>query len=93
MKRQNQSGIRARVAALAALSLALVTFSAAAEDLGSILDKNENMPRPAASVAEMRMVITNKAGQSRTREIQAWTAYAEGVITSYSIHYTKLYDQ
>ncbi len=78
MKRQNQSGIRARVAALAALSLALVTFSAAAEDLGSILDKNENMPRPAASVAEMRMVITNKAGQSRTREIQAWTAYAEG---------------
>lgn len=64
--------------ALTFLAATLAALSLGAQDLESILAKNENMPRPAASVAKMRMIITNKAGQSRTREIDAWTAYDEG---------------
>ena len=64
------------------LFTALMIFSAClsiqAQDINSILDKNENMPMPPASTAEMRMVITNKAGQSRTREITAYTQSSEG---------------
>jgi len=36
----------------------------------------------------MRMVITNKAGQSRTREIDAWTAYEEGVYNKQMMVFT-----
>lgn len=70
--------MNARKIAIALAALMAGGFTLAAEDLSAILDKNENMPRPAASVAKMKMIITNKAGQSRTREIDAWTAYAEG---------------
>lgn len=56
--------------ALAALALG----AAGAQDLEGLLARNESLPRPPASESAMRMVITNKAGQSRIREIQAWSA-------------------
>ncbi len=57
---------------------ALLVSAIGAQDLEGILEKNENMPRPPASTAEMKMIITNKAGQSRTRAITAWTQTSEG---------------
>ncbi len=65
------------VTALAALCF-IVLAGISAQDLDAILDKNENMPRPPASTAEMKMIITNKAGQSRTRVITAYTQTREG---------------
>lgn len=72
MKATKKTAVFACLLALAGSSLLQ------AQSVDEILDKNENMSRPPASAATMRMVITNKAGQSRTREITAWTAYAEG---------------
>lgn len=59
-----------------------------AQDLGAILDRNENMPRPPASTAEMRMIITNRAGQSRTRVITAYTQYLDGVYNKQILIFT-----
>lgn len=63
---------------LTALLLLVVSLGLHAQDLNTILTKNENMPMPPASTAEMRMVITNRSGQSRTREITAYTQSKEG---------------
>lgn len=60
-------------------ALMCVALGAFAQDLDAILDKNEDMPRPPASIAEMKMTITNKSGQARTRVISAYTEYVEGV--------------
>ncbi|MEI6876404.1 MAG: outer membrane lipoprotein-sorting protein [Spirochaetota bacterium] len=48
--------------------------AAGAQDLDAFLTKSETMPRPPASESEMRMVITNKAGQSRVREIKSYSS-------------------
>jgi len=56
------------IAALAALAAALP-----AQDLDALLSRNESLPRPPASESEMKMVITNKSGQSRVREIKAYS--------------------
>lgn len=61
-----------RLPLLAALA-ALIALPLAAEDLDALLARNESLPRAPASESEMRMVITNKAGQARTREIKAWS--------------------
>ncbi|HNY21514.1 MAG TPA: outer membrane lipoprotein-sorting protein [Treponemataceae bacterium] len=63
-------------------------LAAGAQDVEALLDKNENMPRPPASQAEMRMVITNKAGQSRTREISAWTQTKDGEFNKQMMTFT-----
>jgi len=57
--------IAAMVASMAAV--------AGAQDLNALLVKNESQIRPPATEAEMKMVITNKAGQSRIRDIKAYT--------------------
>ncbi|MBN2442896.1 MAG: outer membrane lipoprotein-sorting protein [Spirochaetales bacterium] len=48
-----------------------------AEDLDMILNKNENQPRPPGTKSEMKMIIVNKAGQERTREILAYSKNEE----------------
>jgi len=53
---------------------ALAASVAGAQDLESLLARNENQPRPPATESMMRMVITNKSGQSRTREIKAYSS-------------------
>jgi hypothetical protein len=56
------------------LSLGIVVLlvgTAGARDLESLLVRNESLPRPPATESTMRMVITNKSGQSRVREIKA----------------------
>lgn len=58
----------ATIAGLVILATALHS-----QDLGSLLSRNESLPRPPATEGEMRMVITNKSGQSRVREIKAYT--------------------
>lgn len=63
-------------------------LAAGAQDIEALLEKNENMPRPPASQAEMRMVITNKAGQSRTREISAWTQTKDGEFNKQMMTFT-----
>ncbi|MGL1892484.1 MAG: outer membrane lipoprotein-sorting protein [Spirochaetaceae bacterium] len=63
-------------------------LSIQAVDLDMILSKNENMAMPPASTAEMRMVITNKAGQSRTREIKAFTQSIEGEVNKQMLIFT-----
>lgn len=62
----NRSIVIAAVFAAAALG-------AQAQDLEPLLKRNETLPRPPATEGEMRMIITNKAGQSRVREIKAYT--------------------
>jgi hypothetical protein len=62
-----------RTAIILALA-ALAASAVGAQDLESLLARNESMPRPPASESSMRMVITNKAGQSRTREIKAYSS-------------------
>lgn len=57
------------IAALAAAAL----LSAGAQDLASLLARNESLPRPPATEGEMKMIITNKAGQSRVREIKSYS--------------------
>ncbi len=47
-----------------------------AQTVDQILDKTEGQARPPASRADMKLIITNKAGQSRVREIEAWSATA-----------------
>jgi hypothetical protein len=59
-----------------------------AQDLNTILDKNENRPMPPASTAEMRMVITNRSGQSRTREISAFTQSKDGEYSKQMLVFT-----
>lgn len=61
---------RTLMAAAFAAALAAVL---PAQDLESLLRRNESQPRPPATEGEMKMVITNKAGQSRVREIKAYT--------------------
>lgn len=61
-----------------ALFGAALVLPVRAQDLEAIISKNENMPRPPASTAEMKMIITNKAGQSRTRGITAYTQTKDG---------------
>lgn len=61
---------RTLMAAAFAAALAAVL---PAQDLESLLRRNETQPRPPATEGEMKMVITNKAGQSRVREIKAYT--------------------
>ena len=61
-----------RMLTLAALA-ALAALSARGQDLASLLTRNETQARPPATEGEMKMVITNKAGQSRVREIKAYT--------------------
>lgn len=59
---------------LAALAfLPAASLSAQAADLDALLRRNENLPRPPATEARMRMTIENKAGQARVREIQAYS--------------------
>lgn len=57
------------------LAVAGLCLSASALDLDldALLTRNENQPRPPATEGEMKMVITNKAGQARVREIKAYT--------------------
>ena len=62
-----------RTAIVAALALSIAAATAGAQDLEALLVRNESQPRPPATEGEMKMVITNKAGQSRIREIKAWT--------------------
>lgn len=57
-------------------AFALLASNLGAQTVDQILDKAESQPRPPASRADMKLVITNKAGQSRTREIEAWSATA-----------------
>jgi hypothetical protein len=59
-----------------------------AQDLNTIITRNEDMPMPPASTAVMRMVITNKAGQSRTREIQAYTQSKDGEYSKQMLVFT-----
>ncbi len=61
---------RTLMAAAFAAALAAVL---PAQDLESLLRRNETQPRPPATEGEMKMVISNKAGQSRVREIKAYT--------------------
>lgn len=61
---------RTLMAAAFAAALAAVL---PAQDLESLLRRNETQLRPPATEGEMKMVITNKAGQSRVREIKAYT--------------------
>jgi len=53
--------------------LLAAAMTAGAQDFESLLVKNETMPRPPATEGDMKMVIVNKAGQARTREIKAYT--------------------
>ena len=62
-----------RTAIVAMLALSIAAGAAGAQDLEALLARNESQPRPPATEGEMKMVITNKAGQSRVREIKAWT--------------------
>lgn len=57
----------------AAAFAAALAAALPAQDLESLLKRNESLPRPPATEGEMKMVITNKAGQSRVREIKAYT--------------------
>ena len=52
----------------------LLVGTAGAQDLESLLARNESLPRPPATESTMRMVITNKSGQSRVREIKAYSS-------------------
>lgn len=65
--------------AIIACALSCVAAVAFAQDLDAILAKNEDMPRPNATNAEMKMTITNKSGQARTRVITAYTEFVDGV--------------
>ncbi len=73
---------------LLVLTVFFLSISIQAQDLNSILEKNENMPMPPASKAEMRMVITNKGGQSRTREIRAFTQSKDGEYSKQMLIFT-----
>jgi hypothetical protein len=42
-------------------------------NLDALLARNENQPRPAATEGDMKMIIINKAGQQRVREIKAYS--------------------
>ncbi len=61
-----------RLLMIAAMAASLAA-AAGAQDLDALLARNENQPRPPATEGEMKMVITNKAGQSRIRDIKAYT--------------------
>lgn len=61
-----------RLLMIAAMAASLAA-AAGAQDLGALLTRNENQIRPPATEGEMKMVITNKAGQSRVRDIKAYT--------------------
>ena len=58
---------------LTVLAVAGLALSASALDLDTLLNRNESQPRPPATEGEMKMVITNKSGQARIREIKAYT--------------------
>ncbi|MCX7655114.1 MAG: outer membrane lipoprotein-sorting protein [Treponemataceae bacterium] len=55
--------------------LAGIGFGAAAQDINvdALLERNENQARPAATEGDMKMIIVNKAGQERVREIKAYS--------------------
>ena len=55
---------RALFAAL--IAVAFGAAAAQAQDLDALLKRNETQPRPPATEGEMKMVITNKAGQCRS---------------------------
>jgi len=59
---------------IVAIIAALAFAAAGADGLDALLARNESLPRPPASESDMRMVITNKAGQSRVRQIHAYSA-------------------
>lgn len=63
----------AAAAIAAAFAAAAQAQAVSAEDLEALLARNESMPRPPATESEMRMIITNKAGQARKREIKAYS--------------------
>jgi hypothetical protein len=61
------------------LALAVFMTPLFSLDLEALLSRNENQPRPPATEGEMRMIIVNKAGQERVREITTYTqTTAEG---------------
>lgn len=58
----------------ALLGAVLVSGSYAQEvNLDALLTRNENQPRPTATEGDMKMIIVNKAGQERVREIKAYS--------------------
>lgn len=61
---------------LTALLGVAATLSLQAQTVDQILDKMEAQARPPASRADMKLVITNRAGQSRVREIEAFSVTA-----------------
>jgi len=42
-------------------------------NLDALLERNENQIRPTATEGDMKMIIVNKAGQERVREIKAYS--------------------
>ncbi len=66
-----------------ALLLGGISFNAAAQNINleSLLARNENQIRPPATEGDMKMIIVNKAGQERVREIKAYSK-TEGDDTS-----------
>lgn len=62
----------ALLAALVAVGPALSIF---AQDINleALLERNENQIRPTATEGDMKMIIVNKAGQQRVREIKAYS--------------------
>ncbi|HPC72494.1 MAG TPA: outer membrane lipoprotein-sorting protein [Treponema sp.] len=60
---------------LAALISLGPTIGVFAQDinLDALLARNENQPRPTATEGDMKMIIINKAGQQRVREIKAYS--------------------
>lgn len=69
----NQKGFFSLMSAV--LLFGGISFSAAAQDinLDALLARNENQPRPTATEGDMKMIIINKAGQQRVREIKAYS--------------------
>lgn len=61
------------IIAIAGLIMAGFSTGLGAQDLGTILSKNRDNPRPPASKADMKLIIVNKAGQARERVIEAWS--------------------
>lgn len=67
-----KTAFRKALAILAFASLS-ASITLGAQDLATILAKNKDNPRPAASRADMKLIIVNKAGQARERQIEAWS--------------------
>lgn len=60
---------------IAALLGGILGMGSFAQDvnLETLLSRNENQPRPTATEGDMKMIILNKAGQERIREIKAYS--------------------